>query len=217
MLKLKLYLPNEILILIFNFLTLGQCKNIGVTCKQLYLIYQHVFDIYLKEQQNFDPNNYIFYDKYFKEHFKIKRIINNKTTKKYHFIEFNRKNNKGKYIRRKIYYDYNKKPYVRNLIYRTHNYNRYIYKYKIGDINSIYYSYCDKCFGFKYTHRMLVEYNKCGVIGCCYMYKNDNSVEFKLNKIKKVIDHKHNLCDKCRKIVQNNNNNNENIIKIYID
>ena len=150
--KINIYLPNEILILIFNFLTLSQCKKIGRTCKQLYLIYQHVFDIYLEEQRNFDPNNYTFYDKYCKNHFKINRIINNKTTKKYHFIEFKHKNNKGKYIRRKIYYDYDKKPYVRNLIHRTHNYNRYIYKYKNGDVNLIHQSYCDKCFGFKYYY-----------------------------------------------------------------
>ena len=50
--------------------------------------YQYRFDIYLREQQNFDPNKYVFYDRWFKNQFKIKRIINKEdTTKKYHFIE----------------------------------------------------------------------------------------------------------------------------------
>jgi hypothetical protein len=206
--KINLNLPNELILIIFNFLTLDQCKKVGVTCKQLYLMYQYRFDIYLREQQNFDPNKYIFYDRWFKNQFKIKRIINKEdTTKKYHFIEFDYKNSNGKYIRRKLKKNYKKRYFTRNLI-KANQFNKYIFKYKIDDINLIDRRYCDRCFGIDYCLKLSIGGKKCGVPGCDYIIKNGIGEKYhelyfsKKKKESNIYHHIHDLCIKCRKIVE---------------
>jgi hypothetical protein len=204
--RINLNLPNELLVIIFNFLTLNQCKKAGVTCKQLYLIYKRRFDIYLREQQNFDPNKYIFYDRWHKKHYKIKRVINKEdTNKKYHFVEFDYKNNKGKNIRRKLDYDNRKRPFVQNLA-EINQFNRYIFKYKISDISLIDYEYCDRCFRISYCTKLLITGKKCGVPGCDYKNENDGEYyELRFNEKKKefnIFYHTHDLCSKCWEIIE---------------
>ena len=206
--EINIYLPNELILLIFNFLTLSQCRKIGITCKQLYLIYQYIFNVYLKEQQNFDPGKYIFYDSWFKKYYEINRIINKEdTTKKHRYIEFKNKNDKGKYIRRKIKYNHNKKPYVRNLKINPGYYNRYIFKFNINEVDLIDKSYCDKCFGFKHCNVMIINC-KCGISGCDYKVKNDIG---EIEKVQRLIIfnnskkkyHTHNICNKCKLKIEN--------------